>query len=568
MMDWRGSAASAVVCPLDPDWRAYYCAAMELYAAEGFRVIWLEDDIRLANHAPLNWGGCFCPLHVAEFNRRAGTYVEREEIVAAMMQPGEPHPWREIWLDMWDHTQTEMVTQFREVVEPFGAQLGLMSSGPMMHAMEGRRWDKWWSALSGNRSPIHRPHFTGYADSLGTSLPLAIHMMDMNRTIQPAEIEIMPEVENFPHGWSKSHRQTAAHMVLSQVFGAHGLNMSIYDYLGNPPSDNQAAARFLRGWRSTLDWLSDLFPSTLRSQGIGCPWSEEQVRRKHATQGASTWMESLFCPTHGWPLWLGGFGHACQMRISWDINALAGDLAWAFDDDEVRLMLSKGLLLDGHAAMILEERGFGQQLGLTAIHFISQADVVYSMEELTHRDFTARLGALVNIDDRPCSKRLAQGKLLSGAEVISVLRGPRFEEVGHGVVVYENDLGGRVAICPWNVNAPEQYGGQRTIYRAAQIEGLVKYLSRGKSLGSVSGAPWLVGQFLSDGERWRGVVWNASPDAVTEMGVSLPNGMSGLIEATQLDADGNRTACDFAGQRLRLYRPLHQWECIILHDGK
>lgn len=567
MVDWRGRAASAVVCPLDPAWRAYYREAMALYAAERFRVIWLEDDIRLANHQPLDWGGCFCPLHVAEFNRRASTSATRDEIVSALMEPGEPHPWRVLWLDMWDDTQVAMVKEFRQVVEPHGVQLGLMSSGPMVHAMEGRRWDRWWSALSGDGPSVHRPHFTGYTDSLGSSLPLAIHMLDMNRTVQPDDVEIVPEVESFPHGWGKSLRQTAAHMVLAQVFGAHRLNLSVYDYLGNPPSDNRAATQFLAGWKPTLDWLSELFPPTLRSQGIGCPWREDMTKHKHATPGASTWMGSLFCPTHGWPSWLGGFGHAFQMRIGEAVNAVGGDLAWTYSDEEIRQMLGRGLLLDGQAAVILEERGFGPWLGVNNLRVVTQNDVLYSMEELTDPRFTRRVGALVNIDDRPAAQRIAQGQPVATAEVVSVLRGPRFDRVGHGVVIFENQLGGRVAICPWDVNAPEQFSGQRTMYRASQIDGLVHYLSRGRSLGRVSGAPWLVSQFLSDGAQWRGVVWNAGPDAVTEIEVSLPDPMDAAVVGVQVDADGNRTACEFDERTLKLAQPLHQWECVVLyHD--
>lgn len=66
MVDPNGRAAQAVVCPLDPQWRAYYAETMRLYAQEGFRVIWIDDDVRYHNHDPLEWGGCFCPLHVAE----------------------------------------------------------------------------------------------------------------------------------------------------------------------------------------------------------------------------------------------------------------------------------------------------------------------------------------------------------------------------------------------------------------------------------------------------------------------------------------------------------------------
>jgi hypothetical protein len=82
-----------------------------LFAQEGFRVFWVEDDFRLHNHDPLDWGGCFCPLHIAEFNRRTGLRASLEEIVANCTAPGTPHPWRNLWLDMWDDIQRDLISR-------------------------------------------------------------------------------------------------------------------------------------------------------------------------------------------------------------------------------------------------------------------------------------------------------------------------------------------------------------------------------------------------------------------------------------------------------------------------
>jgi len=562
MVDWKGQQAQAVVCPLDPGWRTYYSETLRLFAVEGYRVIWLEDDLRLANHSPLDWGGCFCPLHVVEFNRRAATSADRNEIVEKLLQPGTPHPWRAIWLDMWDETQTAMVDEWRQVVEPYGCRLGLMSSGPEMHAMEGRHWSRWWEALAGDNPPIHRPHFTGYGDMLGSQLPGTITMMDLNHTVIPPGTEFGPEIENSPHGWSKSYRQTAAVMMVAQVFGAECLNISLFDYPGNLPSDDPGPISFLSEWKPTLNWLSGLFPPDLASQGIGCPWSEEMAYQRHTTTGKQ-WME-LHTPTGGWPNWLGGFGHAFQIHKSEYINALSGGLAWAFNDEEIRWMLQRGLLLDGPATAVLVERGFSHWLGVDKTHFITQNDALYVVEETTDPDFSLRVGALISVNDRSCSKRLLQGELMTGARIVSILRDPKSSQVGHGVIIYENELGGRVAVCPWDVNTPEFYGGQRNVQRAAQINALVRYLSNGHTTGSASGAPWLVPQFLGNESQWRGVVWNAYPDAVDTFCVELPEGME-LTEIVQVNAHGKRFPCKWDGKQVRLNQPMHQWECVVLY---
>lgn len=57
MVDFRGKAAQAVACPLDPAFREYIAGMYRDYARLGFDVIWVEDDFRIHNHSPLEWGG-------------------------------------------------------------------------------------------------------------------------------------------------------------------------------------------------------------------------------------------------------------------------------------------------------------------------------------------------------------------------------------------------------------------------------------------------------------------------------------------------------------------------------
>jgi len=304
----------------------------------------------------------------------------------------------------------------------------------------------------------------------------------------------------------------------------------------------------------------------MHSHGVGCLWSPDQTRLKHASPGAATWMNSLFCPTYGWPVWLGGFGVSFQMRASETVNALGGEMAWVFDDNEILQLLNRGLLLDGPAALILQERGFGHYLGLDEITSISQTDRLYSIEELTDARFSIRPGALIDINDKPCTQKLIQGRLQPQAERISLLRDPQFQEVGHGVVIFENELGGRVAICPWDVNTQDTNSGQRTIYRAAQIQALVHYLGNGKSTGLASGASWLVSQFFTDEQHWRGVIWNASPDSVKEFLVTLPEGMNPIQRVIQINAEGKRLPAVINRNKIHFDIPLQQWECVVLLD--
>lgn len=558
MVDPLGNAATAVVCPLDPQWQAYHEETLRMYARERFRVIWIEDDIRYHNHDPLHWGGCFCPLHVAAFNKRMGTSATREEIVANCLAPGQPHPWRAAWMDMWQDTLLERIDTWRRIAESGGARLGLMSSAMEQHAAEGRRWQDWWRALAGDLPPIHRPHFWGYGDVMGRQLPAFLYMLDQNRRVQPEGVETGPEIECFYYGrWHKSFRQLQAHLTSSLVMGSNNLNISLYDFMGNRPDDEPQRAEFLAKYRPTADWLANLFPLTLKTQGIGIPWTEDMGRHVRIEPDAGLDWSRLVCAhTRGWAAWLGAAGYACCAAESDRLNALSGNAVWGLDDDTILRMLSRSVLLDGTAAHILIKRGFGAHIGATGGQYIAQEDTLYSYESAGTADHPSRMS--VNLGGY--AERMLQIDPMEGVRFISDLRNPRDEVVGRGAFLFENTLGGRVATVPW-MAADDPF---MTPQRARQMEEILAWLRRDAHTGSVSGGAWLIPQFLTDGETGRAVIWNASPDACTRFRVTYPDNWTLPTQAVLVDADGQRHVCKMDGENVVPPVPMHQWECVIL----
>ena len=563
MVDWRGRAATAVVCPLDPQWRAYYAEAMRIFARERFRVVWVDDDIRYHNHAPLDWGGCWCPLHVEAFNRHAGVTATRETIIANVLQPGTPHPWRKLWFEMWDTLHCDLIASWRDIVEAEGTRLGLMSSNVETHSAEGRDWKHWWQAMATKHPPVHRPHFWGYSEGQGPILIYGLSMMQQHRQLRAPGAESDPEIECFTYGpWNKSFRHTLAQMSVAQVFGSDRLAISLYDFMGNLPGDEPERAQFLGRVKPMLDWLGNQFGPEWQAVGIGTPWHPEQSSRAHLATG-SGW-HALITDTRGWDQWLGAFGFAFQKHPHENLNALAGNMAWTFDDATLRTWLSRGLLLDGPAAAILVERGFAELIGLDSVRFITQDDVLYSMEESLDTEFGLRPGAQMSINaDKPYKDRLLQGRLHDNAHPISRLLDPLQHEVGHGGFVFENAMGGRVAVMPWDATS----GTNLCTQRRAQLLRVLEWLARDISTGRVDNHAWLTPLFLTDGTTWRGVVWNTNPDAVTELTVVPPAGMEPIQNAVQCDADGVLTKACVHDNRITFAKPLHAWECVVLNPS-
>ena len=64
MVDANGRAADLCVCPLCGEWQQYISELYARYASLEPSIVWVEDDFRLHNHDPLNWGGCFCDEHM------------------------------------------------------------------------------------------------------------------------------------------------------------------------------------------------------------------------------------------------------------------------------------------------------------------------------------------------------------------------------------------------------------------------------------------------------------------------------------------------------------------------
>jgi hypothetical protein len=228
-------------------------------------------------------------------------------------------------------------------------------------------------------------------------------------------------------------------------------------------------------------------------------------------------------------------------------------------DEDLNRLLAGGLILDGPAADILDKRGFGAKIGLREIQSITQRDELYSIEECTDAEFSLRKGAQINVNTGGCHNSLAQGRLLPDTLVISRLLDPKQREVGHGVVLFENELGGRVTVFPFDVDKSVHLSPQRFI----QMRRVVAWLSRENQTGMVDGNLWLVPIFLCDERNHRAVVFNAGFDAVSRKQFHSPQCWPKWKEAFHLNAEGEITSADINNNELRTAQPVHQWEVII-----
>ncbi|GAA1267975.1 hypothetical protein GCM10009665_65860 [Kitasatospora nipponensis] len=514
MVDPHGNVAAAQASFACPRWRAWLAAQYARYATLDLRVLWLEDDFRYHNHAPLHWGGGFEPLMLERFAAVVGKPVTRERLVTAITSPGEPHPWRALLQQVWRTAQLETAELVAKAVgEAAGGrvQLGLMSSELGVHSVEGRDWPALFDALSIGGKVAHRPHFARYSDAPGRELSFSVWMLEAQRALRPPYVTSEPELENWPHtAWSKSDTQTWSELVAAQLAGSDALFLNVH------PMQSGRAQRFprvcdlLRRSRPALDWIAERAPRRPRTHGVGLPMPQHaaaQVRTRAGGDLAELTVDAGatadFLLRYGVPVTAGEA----------PVQALFGQAAWALGDFEVERMLAGGLLLDGVAAEALFRRGFGRLIGLSGCELVDREATgpvgPYALEHVADPE------AYLSVNGQPALARLTP---VPEARIWSNVLTPDQQTWGPGRFVFRNARGGRVAVLA--ATAPELLpyddDGQRLLHA------MVRHLeAEHPTLPLVSGGPHLIPHLSRTEHGWQLAVANGSADPARPQ-ITLP----------------------------------------------
>ena len=141
MVDHYGNTSHGSPCPEDPVFRAEMAKMLRGWAGTKPDILWIDDDFRLHNHST-DGMFCYCPLHLKKFAQRAGKDFSREEILAAVLQPGAPSAFRNQWLDFLGDSMAEFAQWISDNVHAQSPEtrVALMTSGTYIHSLEGRDW--------------------------------------------------------------------------------------------------------------------------------------------------------------------------------------------------------------------------------------------------------------------------------------------------------------------------------------------------------------------------------------------------------------------------------------------
>jgi hypothetical protein len=440
--DWQpmvgetGTVSSITSCPLCKKWQEYLCNYFQLIADRLQPLaIWVEDDWRLHNHGvELGFGGCYCEEHLRRFSDKAGQSVSRHELLAAILDKAQVHPWRRLWLDLCRDTILEATAAVRGKCT---VPLALMSSIPDVHSTEGRDWRKLKEALAGEGKLMLRPHLPPYTEVR----PFQITPGWTRQTIASLPDSIIyPEMESSPRcgRYSKSGAFVKWACLHSVCYGAKGMTFNHFDVMGNGVSADPTFAATLAGIKEELNYVARLDLNDAESEGIDILYSPDVANYAQSKHDKS--MSGLVADSHLWSdtFYALGISHQFKSTVGEKrIIAVNGETIRGFDNSELEKLLSNMVFLDAEATRILVERGLGRYLGINIGNYghLEERGFSYEVINETSERMTAQR----------CTWNLLE---MNGAEAEELTAIHRFDRarISSGMTCYKNSLGGDV-IC-------------------------------------------------------------------------------------------------------------------------
>jgi hypothetical protein len=370
MVDFNGLKASVVACPMDENWQRYFEEFLGFLVREiKPDYYWIEDDFRLHNHAPLEWGGCFCDKHIAQMNSLIGTTHTRAEFCKRAFAKGKATKERKAWLDSSTKTMVDFAKLFYKIVKCANptTKLGLMTSFPEEHCLEARDWQGIFDEISGSDQKLNRIHLP-YFEMTGKAYMYEFNACAMAiRALSPKDTKIMPELET----GSVSILRTGARHVGFQLESAiplclSGMTYNMYDLVSNGVVEEYGYADEVKRLTPYMQGVMDLKVNFAGLRGMVVPIDEKIVYEKEIKNNFYDLRTDLF-QTASYVSAMGlNYQYSTAKAFKDETVFLFGDSVYLFTESELeRLFADNSVVVDGGAVLVLKDRGLLSLLGAT-----------------------------------------------------------------------------------------------------------------------------------------------------------------------------------------------------------
>ena len=438
-------------CPLDKGYVADFAAKVAACVRMARpSIVFFEDDYTLSNHGGMNaMKGCFCPLHLAEYAKRIGRVLTALEIAEMFRNPSAGNTaMRSEFAMLSRDSLTSLAKSLRAAIDSVDPSIRVCLCQSGFVDIDGDCTETVARAFAGNTRPMVRIFGAAYLNenSPGT-LPGELAHTFWSAQHLPSDIELIHETDPYPH----TRFYNSSLYLISELCGAMmaGVTGSYYyctQYSDDPMGDDGYARRLVE-FRRKLEVVRDL-RATMRPCGVRAVYTPKEAYMVRETEKSAS---SGMLPVHAY--FLGKMGFPMTTVEDGAVSMLLGVTPNQLSDDEIRKLLSGGLLIDAEAALILSNRGFSQYMGCSAE--LAPSSMLHSYEAIEpaagcrlrgRKVYNMEYEELDYIGWTPKKTPIARLSPDNGAVVWSALYGIDGKYVAPATVYFENALGGRVAV--------------------------------------------------------------------------------------------------------------------------
>lgn len=336
-----GTEARYCSCPRQPAFREYLVKMAEIYAEWKPGSIWVDDDLRLNNHSPVMAPLCWCETCVTAFAEREGVRRTRAELAAACdADPALYDRYERFGFEALADCARAIARTVRRISPE--TRLGYQH-GPWRNGLQQLIYRAF---AEGSGHPVRsRPGGGAYLDQDPRGQVAKAYSLNcqMARILPGGDIEsVCPEIETCPRTYAcRTPEGLLLESFLSLALGADTLSMFIMDPHFETPA--WYGENLMKPLAATMGFFRDYvgFNAGTRPGGLAGDANPELARI-------------------GLPL-APGYAHPVDAAVLTEAGVKGRS------DAELKALLGKSLLIDGPAAVALENRGFGAALnGLSA----------------------------------------------------------------------------------------------------------------------------------------------------------------------------------------------------------
>ena len=535
--DITGRECRGSFCPAQPELLDYARRIYTRMAEAGPDFIWIDDDVRLAGHKPVNYG-CFCELCLGRFSELAGRKFTRESLREAF----DSGPYesrlriRRLWLEHNRRTIDELFRQIETAVHRVkpGLPLGFMTGDRFYEGYAFSRWAK-TLAGGGNAAVRWRPGGGFYSDETPLGLVEKAHAMGRQVAALPASVRVIQsELENFPYQrLRKAAATTVVEAAAHMAAGSTGTAFNVLTMYRDPLEEYLPLYRRIAEARPFYAALEEAL-GRAPARGIWPAWNGDTFAVANA---GGRWLEGGRMPL-GEPYVLAETGiPLCYDPAGRTATALCGAAPLAFTEKELGEIFSGGVLMDTEAWQAMESLGLARWTGVQGREGVD-ADAT---EVLARHALNGRFAGW----SRDCRQsfwweRAWRLKLDPAAETLARMVDYGERDLGPCMSVFRNELGGRVVVAgyyPWSQI--------HSLSKSTQMKSVCDWLSGGR-------LPVVCETFAKVvvWSRGRGVVvLNASLDALPEVELRVSEART---EFTHVTLGGGRSTIAAEGNRRRV----------------